>query len=111
MLPDMVVSGNVTCAALQQAAASGEVDHDLWGRMQCWVTIHGLTARDIERLRKSISMTRPYALSSCTSMTSAVRRLSIRRHFFISRKGQRLTVRSVERLVKKYAIASGAGER
>ena len=30
---------------------------------------------------------------------------------FISRKGQRLTVRSVERLVKKYAIASGAGER
>lgn len=32
MLPDMVVSGNVTCAALQQAAASGEVDHDLWGR-------------------------------------------------------------------------------
>lgn len=32
MLPDMVVSGNVKCAALQQAAASGEVDHDLWGR-------------------------------------------------------------------------------
>ena len=32
MLSDMVVSGNVTCAALQQAAASGEVDHDLWGR-------------------------------------------------------------------------------
>lgn len=46
MLPDMVVSGNVTCAALQQAAASGEVDHDLWGRElrsrpQGWLTSRG----------------------------------------------------------------------
>ena len=38
MLPDMVVSGNVTCAALQQAAASGEVDHDLWGREHGWTS-------------------------------------------------------------------------
>lgn len=38
MLPDMVVSGNVTCAALQQAAASGEVDHDLWGRELTYIS-------------------------------------------------------------------------
>ena len=37
MLPDMVVSGNVKCAALQQAAASGEVDHDLWGGLRAEV--------------------------------------------------------------------------
>lgn len=41
MLPDMVVSGNVTCAALQQAAASGEVDHDLWGREHGWTATSG----------------------------------------------------------------------
>lgn len=34
----MVVSGNVTCAALQQAAASGEVDHDLWGRELTYIS-------------------------------------------------------------------------
>lgn len=38
MLPDMVVSGNVKCAALQQAAASGEVDHDLWGRELTYIS-------------------------------------------------------------------------
>ena len=38
MLPDMVVSGNATCAALQQAAASGEVDHDLWGRELTYIS-------------------------------------------------------------------------
>lgn len=37
MLPDMVVSGNVTCAALQQAAASGEVDHDPRGGLRAGV--------------------------------------------------------------------------
>lgn len=49
MLPDMVVSDNVKCAALQQAAASGEVDHDLWGREllvdhDLWGREHGWTA-------------------------------------------------------------------
>lgn len=39
MLPDMVVSGNVKCAALQQAAASSEVDHDLW-----WTTTSGVVS-------------------------------------------------------------------
>ena len=38
MLPDMVFSGNVKCAALQQAAASGEVDHDLWGRELTYIS-------------------------------------------------------------------------